>query len=102
MPVLDTARFQSNNTRHRPVIDALNALKANRGTTNRYYDVGEVPLDRSASPTFLRMIEKREIRCADLKPLRSSIVCQAGVLDRCMAAIRPLNKNGQGLENRFA
>jgi hypothetical protein len=45
MPVLDTVRFQSNNTRHRPVIDALDALKANRDTTNRYYDAGEVPLD---------------------------------------------------------
>jgi hypothetical protein len=45
MPVLDTVRFQSNNTRHRPVIEALDALKANRDTSNRYYDAGEVPLD---------------------------------------------------------
>jgi len=45
MPVLDTVRFQSNNTRHRPVIEALDVLKANRDTSNRYYDAGDVPLD---------------------------------------------------------
>ena len=36
------------------------------------------------------------------EPLRGLIVRQAGLPDRCMAVIRPLNKNGQGLENRFA
>jgi hypothetical protein len=39
MPVLDTLRFQSNNTRYRPVVEALAVLKANRdthhGTTRR-------------------------------------------------------------------
>ena len=45
MPVLDTVQFQSNNTRHRPVIEALDVLKTHRDTSNRYYDAGEVPLD---------------------------------------------------------
>jgi TnpA family transposase len=45
MPVLDTVRFRSNNTRHRPVIEALEVLKANRDTTHRYYEASDVPLE---------------------------------------------------------
>jgi hypothetical protein len=45
MPVLDTLTFQSSNRRHRSVIEALEALKANRDASNRYYDADKVPLD---------------------------------------------------------
>ena len=45
MPVLDTVRFQSNNTRYRPVVEALAVLKANRDATHRYYEATEVPLE---------------------------------------------------------
>ena len=44
MPVLEALRFDSNNAVHRPVIDALNVLKANRDNTNRYYAADAVPL----------------------------------------------------------
>lgn len=45
MPVLDSLSFQSNNTVHRPVIEALDVLKANRDSGQQYYDADEVPLD---------------------------------------------------------
>jgi TnpA family transposase len=45
MPVLDALRFQSNNTVHRPVIEALDVLKANRDSQQQYYDADKVPLD---------------------------------------------------------
>jgi len=45
LPVLDALCFQSNNTVHRPVIDALDVLKANRDSRQQYYDADEVPLD---------------------------------------------------------
>ncbi len=45
MPVLDTVRFQSNNTRYRPVVEALEVLKANRDANHRYYEAAEVPLE---------------------------------------------------------
>ena len=45
MPVLDALSFQSNNTVHRPVIEALDVLKANRDSHQQYYDADEVPLD---------------------------------------------------------
>jgi hypothetical protein len=55
MPVLDALRVQSNNTVHRPVIEALELLKANRDSLNRFYDAGEVPLD-GVVPRKLRNI----------------------------------------------
>ena len=45
LPVLDALCFQSNNTVHRPVIEALDVLKANRDSRQQYYDADEVPLD---------------------------------------------------------
>ncbi len=45
VPVLDSLSFQSNNTVHRPVIEALDVLKANRDSGKQYYDADEVPLD---------------------------------------------------------
>jgi TnpA family transposase len=45
MPVLDSLSFQSNNTVHRPVIEALDVLKAHRDSGQQYYAADEVPLD---------------------------------------------------------
>lgn len=45
IPVLETLCFQSNNTVHRPVIDALDILKANRDSQRQYYNADEVPLE---------------------------------------------------------
>jgi TnpA family transposase len=45
MPVLDSLNFQSNNTVHRPVIKALEILKAQRDSGKQYYAADEVPLD---------------------------------------------------------
>jgi hypothetical protein len=45
VPVLEALCFQSNNTMHRPVIEALNILKANQDSNQQYYDADEVPLD---------------------------------------------------------
>jgi len=43
--VLDALCFQSNNILHRPVIEALDILKANRDSQQQYYNAEEVPLD---------------------------------------------------------
>ncbi|MEO7559878.1 MAG: Tn3 family transposase, partial [Nitrosospira sp.] len=45
VPVLNALRFQSNNNVHRPVIEALDVLKANRDSHQQYYDADDVPLD---------------------------------------------------------
>lgn len=44
-PVLDTLEFRSNNTLHRPVIDALAILQANRDSRRQFYNADEVPLE---------------------------------------------------------
>ncbi|MBL8368583.1 MAG: Tn3 family transposase [Candidatus Accumulibacter sp.] len=44
-PVLDALTFCSNNTVHRPVIDALAVLQANRDSKRQYYEADEVPLE---------------------------------------------------------
>ena len=44
MPILDVVRFESSNAVHRPVIEALNVLKANRDSVSRFYAADEVPL----------------------------------------------------------
>ena len=44
-PVLDALEFRSNNTVHRPVIDALAILQANRDHRHQHYDADEVPLE---------------------------------------------------------
>ena len=48
------------------------------------------------------MIRSGRNGAASLRRLRRSVVCQAGVRDRCMAAIGPPDENGQGLENCLA
>ena len=45
MPALDALMFRSNNAGHRPVIDALAVLQANRDSRRQYYDVDEVPIE---------------------------------------------------------
>lgn len=45
VPVLEALDFQSNNTVHRPVIEALEILKANQDSNQQYYNADEVPLD---------------------------------------------------------
>lgn len=45
LPVLDALHFKSGNTVHRPVIDALDVLKANRDSQQQYYAADEVPID---------------------------------------------------------
>lgn len=45
MPALNALAFRSNNTVHRPVIDALAVLQANRDSRRQDYDVDEVPIE---------------------------------------------------------
>ena len=45
MPVLDRLEFQSGNALHRPVIDAIQIIKANRANNQHFYAVGDVPVD---------------------------------------------------------
>ncbi len=45
MPVLDALRFHSNNAVHRPVIEALDVLKANRDSMKLFYSEDEIPID---------------------------------------------------------
>ena len=45
MPALDALTFRSNNSAHRPVIDALAVLQTNRDSRRQYYDVDEVPIE---------------------------------------------------------
>ena len=45
MPALDALTFRSNNAMHRPVIDALSVLQANRDSRRQYYEVDEVPIE---------------------------------------------------------
>jgi TnpA family transposase len=45
MPALDALTFRSNNAMHRPVIDALAVLQANRDSRRQYYEVDEVPIE---------------------------------------------------------
>lgn len=44
-PLLAALCFWSNNTVHRPVIEALDVLQANQDSQQHYYDADEVPLD---------------------------------------------------------
>lgn len=45
IPVLDSLCFQSNNIVHRPVIEAIDILKANRDSRQQYYNADGIPLD---------------------------------------------------------
>lgn len=45
IPVLDALCFKSNNTIHRPVMEALAVLQANRDSQRHFYDADDVPLD---------------------------------------------------------
>lgn len=45
IPVLDALRFKSSNAVHRPVMDALAVLQANRDSQRHFYDADDVPLD---------------------------------------------------------
>ena len=45
MPVLDALSFCSNNTAHRPVIEALNTLKINQDSLKQFYSEDEIPID---------------------------------------------------------
>lgn len=45
MPVLDRLEFQSGNALHRPVVDTIQIIKANRASNQHFYAVGDVPVD---------------------------------------------------------
>jgi TnpA family transposase len=60
MPVLDALRFQSNNTVHRPVIEALDALQANRDRLARYYSGDEVPIDGVVSRKWRKLVVEKD------------------------------------------
>jgi len=57
-PVLDTLDFRSNNTVHRPVLDALAILQANRESRRQHYDTDEVPLDGVVPRKWRHLVEK--------------------------------------------
>ena len=59
IPVLDAVRFKSNNTVHRPVMEALEVLQANRGSNRQYYEAEEVPLDGVISRKLLEIVVEK-------------------------------------------
>ena len=59
-PVLDALDFRSNNTVHRPVVDALTILQANRESRHQYYDADEIPLDGVVPRKWRHLVEKAE------------------------------------------
>ena len=51
--ILDALEFRSNNALHRPVIEALEFLKANRDSKQRYFSLDDgVPIDGVVKPKF--------------------------------------------------
>lgn len=58
--VLDTLAFQSNNTMHRPVIKALDIIKANRESLEHYYSADDVPLDGVISKKWLDIVLEQD------------------------------------------
>ena len=61
MPVLDALLFKSNNTVHRPVMEALEVLQANRDSNRQYFDAEEVQLDGVISKKLRDIVvEKNE------------------------------------------
>ncbi|ATE60022.1 Tn3 family transposase [Thauera sinica] len=59
MPVLDVLAFRSNNTVHRPVIDALAVLQAHRDSRRQYYEADEVPLEGVVPKKWHHIIVER-------------------------------------------
>lgn len=60
VPVLEALNFQSNNTLHRPVIEALGILKRHRNSNRQYYDTDEVPLDGIVPKKWRNIIVERD------------------------------------------
>jgi TnpA family transposase len=60
MPVLDALIFQSNNTVHRPVIEALAVLKANRDSRQQYYNAADVPLEGIVSTKLRDVVVEQD------------------------------------------
>ncbi|CDH24239.1 transposase [Xenorhabdus bovienii str. kraussei Becker Underwood] len=52
MPVLDRLEFKSGNTLYRPVINAIQVIKAQRDSNQYFYDVGDVPVDGIIQKTW--------------------------------------------------
>lgn len=57
-PVLDALDFRSNNAVHRPVIDALGILQANRESRRLHYDAEEVPLNGVVPGKWRHLVER--------------------------------------------
>ena len=60
MPVLDALIFQSNNTVHRPLIEALDVLKANRKSRQQYYNADDVPLEGIVSTKLHDVVMEKD------------------------------------------
>ena len=60
MPVLGILSFQSNNAAHRPVIRALEVLKANRDHSRPYYTADEAPLDGVIAPKWRDIVVEQD------------------------------------------
>ena len=60
-PLLDTLKFGSNNTMHRPVIDALEFLKAHQEGKQRYFSLEEgVPIDGVVQSNFREIVLEKD------------------------------------------
>ena len=60
-PLLDTLKFGSNNTMHRPVIDALEFLKAHQESKQRYFSLEEgVPIDGVVQSNFREIVLEKD------------------------------------------
>jgi TnpA family transposase len=60
-PLLETLEFRSNNALHRPVIDALELLKAHRESNQRYFSVDEgVPIDGVVQPKWRAIVLEKD------------------------------------------
>ena len=65
-PLLDALKFRSNNTRHRPVIDALDFLRSHRASPHRFFPVDRgVPIDRVVKPTLRDLVVETDTHGAE-------------------------------------
>lgn len=58
--ILSALDFRSNNAIHRPVLDALDIVRSQKGSTARYYNVPEVPIEGVVQPKWHDVVIERK------------------------------------------
>ena len=85
--ILDALEFRSNNSHHRPVLDAVEVIRQHSGSRERFYSVSDVPVDgvirknmRSIlidrGPAGIQRIDRIGYEIAVLEALRAKLRCK--------------------------